>query len=43
MKRTMPFSPAIEATLEEGPRTPDLGGKVAMDEVGTAIARRVFR
>ena len=32
---------AIEATLRDGPRTGDLGGKATTDEVGTAIAARV--
>jgi len=32
---------AIEATLKEGPRTGDLGGKATTEEVGTAIAKRV--
>jgi tartrate dehydrogenase/decarboxylase / D-malate dehydrogenase len=32
---------AIEATLRDGPRTGDLGGKATTAEVGTAIAARV--
>jgi tartrate dehydrogenase/decarboxylase / D-malate dehydrogenase len=32
---------AIEATLRDGPRTGDLGGKATTDEVGTAIAAHV--
>jgi tartrate dehydrogenase/decarboxylase / D-malate dehydrogenase len=34
---------AIEATLKDGPRTGDLGGKAATDEVGAAIAACVAR
>jgi len=32
---------AIEATLKEGPRTGDLGGKASTTEVGQAIAARL--
>jgi len=34
---------AIEATLKEGPRTGDLGGKASTDELGAAIAERVAK
>jgi tartrate dehydrogenase/decarboxylase / D-malate dehydrogenase len=34
---------AIEAVLSNGPRTPDLGGKAATQEVGNAIAEAVGR
>lgn len=32
---------AIEAVLQEGPRTPDLGGSAGTTELGEAVARRV--
>jgi len=32
---------AIEATLKEGPRTPDLGGQASTTEIGQAIAARI--
>jgi len=32
---------AIEATLKEGPRTGDLGGKANTRDVGAAIAARI--
>jgi tartrate dehydrogenase/decarboxylase/D-malate dehydrogenase len=33
---------AIEATLKEGPRTGDLGGKASTTQVGEAIAQRLL-
>lgn len=34
---------AIEATLKEGPRTGDLGGRARTEEVGAAIAACIER
>jgi tartrate dehydrogenase/decarboxylase/D-malate dehydrogenase len=32
---------AIETVLEEGPRTPDMGGKASTQDVGKAVAQIV--
>jgi tartrate dehydrogenase/decarboxylase/D-malate dehydrogenase len=32
---------AIESVLEDGPRTPDLGGSASTSQVGQAIASRL--
>ena len=34
---------AVQAVLEDGPRTPDLGGRAGTEEVAEAIRRRVIR
>jgi tartrate dehydrogenase/decarboxylase/D-malate dehydrogenase len=32
---------AIETVLQEGPKTPDLGGKASTSDLGTAVASAI--